>query len=158
MGDALPEQMVDGGGEGSRPARGEMVGETVGELVRTDKGDEGGLVDGGSEKPGADDDNEDTSIVSNKGPSQSYIVYCISSIVGGEPCGVGVTRVRVDEEERLSQLVEIYTICGGVVEEGMVYQCHRSCGCGCGLRLWFAVVVRGCGCGCDCSCGLWLWL
>lgn len=67
MGDALPEQMVDGGGEGSRPecARGDMVGD----LVRTDKGDEGGLVDGGpvrserSERSGADD-NKDTSIVS----------------------------------------------------------------------------------------------
>lgn len=39
-------------------ARGEMVGD----LVRTDKGDEGGFVDGGSERSGADD-NEHVSIV-----------------------------------------------------------------------------------------------
>lgn len=54
--------MVDGGGEGSRPEWQGMRGEMVGDLVRTDKGDEGGLVDGRSGRSGADD-NEATSIV-----------------------------------------------------------------------------------------------
>jgi hypothetical protein len=77
MGDALPECIVDEGGEGRRlewmymDARGEMLGD----LVRTDNGEEGGsergsegesegVSEGGSERRDAGDDDDNGGVVS----------------------------------------------------------------------------------------------